>query len=360
MVRHCARGRPPLPSPSPTLRTAARDTVPQRRGLFSGAARTLPGSSRRANEILYIRVRRREGENVLHRAASNDVDNFSVDNPLWITAAAECRLLRGGRGRLCGGSVNADGGSVNAGAEVQTQTGRGRKASRAMGACRGRLSAPWLRFHGVDRADVYIIIRVCASYCGECALNPPTAQPIPRRRPPLAPTQRHALAEHFRPHAAPTHAHAVPTHARRLRDARPPTSPIPRRRLPLAPAQRHALPEHFRSPRSADARPQAVRCTPADRTTHSPLNAFARPEHFLTPFPSTSDHPRSADARPRSPDARPQAARCIPRRPHDPFPAAPPCLPFRSASGTKKRHRTVHVRCRMSRSTVVAVGHLGW
>ena len=92
MVRHCARGRPPLPSPSPTLRSAAR---------------TLPGSSRRANDILYIRVRRREGENVLHRAASNDVDNFSVENPLWITAAAGGRLLCGGRGRRCGGSVNA-------------------------------------------------------------------------------------------------------------------------------------------------------------------------------------------------------------------------------------------------------------
>jgi len=115
----CARGRPPLPSPSPTLRTAARDTVPQRRGLFSGAARTLPGSSRRANDILYIRVRRREGENVLHRPAGNDVDNFSVDNPLWITAAAGCRLLCGGRGRRCGGSVNADG----AGAEVIRRKG---------------------------------------------------------------------------------------------------------------------------------------------------------------------------------------------------------------------------------------------
>ena len=113
MVRHCARGRPPLPSPSPTLRTAARDTVPQRRGLFSGAARTLPGSSRRANDILYIRVRRREGENVLHRAAGNDVDNFSVDNALWITAAAGCRLLCGGRGRRCGGSVNAGAAGAN-------------------------------------------------------------------------------------------------------------------------------------------------------------------------------------------------------------------------------------------------------
>ena len=111
-----ARGGVRLCLRPPTLRSAARDTGSQRRGLFSGAARTLPGSGRRANDILYIRVRRREGENVLHRAAGNDVDNFSVDNPLWITAAAGCRLLCGGRGRRCGGSVNADG-------EVQTQTG---------------------------------------------------------------------------------------------------------------------------------------------------------------------------------------------------------------------------------------------
>lgn len=101
-----------MPSPSPTLRTAARNTVAQRRELFSGAARTLPGSGRRANDILYIRVRRREGENVLHRVAGNDVDNFSVDNALWITAAAGGRLLRGERGRPCGESVNADGAGV--------------------------------------------------------------------------------------------------------------------------------------------------------------------------------------------------------------------------------------------------------
>ena len=287
-----------MPSPSPTLRTAARDTVPQRRGLFSGAARTLPGSGRRANDILYIRVRRREGENVLHRAAGNNVDNFSVDNPLCITAAAGGRLLRGGRGRRCRGSVNADGGSVNAGTEVQTRTGRVRKAMRAMGARRGRLSAPWLRFHGADRADVYIIIHVRACCCGECALNPPTSPPIPRRRPSLAPAQRHALPEHFR-------------------------SPAPRRCIPRRP--------------------------------HNPFPAEAlrSPPHSDTPFPSTS-------APPRDPDTRPQAVRRISRRPHNPFPAAPRCLPFRSASGTKKRHRTVHVRCRMSRSTVVAVGHLGW
>ena len=54
-----------------------------------------------------IRVRRREDEHVLHRAASNDVDNFSVDNPLWITTAAGGRSLRGRRRRVCGRSVNA-------------------------------------------------------------------------------------------------------------------------------------------------------------------------------------------------------------------------------------------------------------
>lgn len=287
MVRHCARGRPPLPSPSPTLRTAARDTGSQRRRLFSGAARTLPGSGRRANDILYIRVRRREGEHVLHRAASNDVDNFSVDNPLWITAAAGGRLLCGGRGRRCRGSVNA-------GTKMQTQTGRVRKSLRAMGARRGRLSAPWPRFHGADRANVYIIIHVRACCCGECALNPPTAQPIPRRRPPLAPTQRHALPEHFR---SPTQRRRTPagcamhsppktssrprsTDARhRSPDARPPTEqPIPHRRLPLAPAQRHALAEHFRSPHAAPTHARRLRdAFPTALTTHSPQRHTASP-----------------------------------------------------------------------------------
>ena len=170
--------------------------------------------------------------------------------------SAEGRILRGRHRRACGGSVNA-------GAEVQTRTGRVRKSSRAMGTRRRRLSAPWLQFHGADRADVYIIIHVRACCCGECALNPPTSPPIPRRRP------------------SPT------------------------------PAQQHALPEHFRAP------PQR-RHTPAGCAMHSPPTA--------QPIPRTATR----------------------------------CLPFRSASGTKKRHRTVHVRCRMSRSTVVAVGHLGW
>ena len=328
MVRHCARGRPPLPSPSPTLRTAARDTVPQRRGLFSGAARTLPGSSRRANEILYIRVRRREGENVLHRAASNDVDNFSVDNPLWITAAAGCRLFCGGRGRRCGGSVNAGtkvqtrtggcgshsavgrrlcGESVNAGTEVQTRTGRVRKSSRAMGTRRRRLSAPWLQFHGADRADVYIIIHVRACCCGECALNPPTSQPTPRRRPPLAPAQRHALAEHFR---------SLPEHFR---------SPAPRRCIPRRPHNTFPVEDLLPPPRSdapcpsifslpprADAHPQAARCIP--RRPHNTFLAedLRSPPHNDAPFPGIFSLPSRALPLPRP-------ATMHARRPHHPF-----------------------------------------
>lgn len=169
--RHCSALREGASAfafalPHPALGGAGHGATTAQPLPHSGA--DTPGSGRRANDVLYIRVRRREGENVLHRAASNDVDNFSVDNPLWITATAGGRNLRGRRRRPCGESVNA-------GAEVQTRTGRVRKAMRAMGARRGRLSAPWLQFHGAGRADVYIIIRVRASRCGECALNPPTS-----------------------------------------------------------------------------------------------------------------------------------------------------------------------------------------
>lgn len=90
--------------PHPALGDAGHGATTARPLPHSGA--DTPGSGRRANDILYIRVRRREDENVLHRAASNDVDNFSVDNPLWITAAAGGQSLRGRRRRVCGGSVN--------------------------------------------------------------------------------------------------------------------------------------------------------------------------------------------------------------------------------------------------------------
>ena len=222
-----------------------------------------------------------------------------------IALRGKCKRRRGKceRGR---GSANAD--------------GAGAKVFAGDGCSQGRLSAPWPQFHGVDRADVYIIIHVRACCCGECALNSPTSPPIPRRRPPLAPAQRHALAEHFR---SPTQRQRPPTQSRRTpagcaMHSQPTAQPIPRRRPPLAPTQRHTLPEHFRSPTQP-------RRTPAGCAMHA-------------------------------------------RRPHNPFPpktfarprTATRCLSFRSASGTKKRHRTVDVRCRMSRSTVVAVGHWGW
>ena len=147
------------------------------------------------------------------------------------------------------GSRKAMRGSVNA-------DGAGAKVFAGDGCSQERLSAPWPRFHGVDRADVYIIIHVRACCCGECALNPPPSRPIPHRRPSLA-------------HAVPTHAHAAQMHARRPHD------PFPAEELRPSP-QRHA---------------------------------------------------------------------------------ASPSVPLRAQ---KKRHRTVDVRCRMSRSTVVAVGHWGW
>lgn len=97
-------------------------------------------------------------------------------------------------------------GSVNAGTEVQTQTGRVRKPSRAMGVRRGVFRPQDYDFTAWT-GRTYMIIRVRAIRCGECALNPPTSQPIPRRRPPLAPAQRHALPEHFR---SPTQPRRTP------------------------------------------------------------------------------------------------------------------------------------------------------
>ena len=256
------------------------------------------------------------------------------------------------------------------GAEVQTWTGRVRKAMRAMGARRGRLSAPWPRFHGVDRADVYIIIHVRACCCGECELNPPPSPPIPRRRSSLTPPHSDTpfpstSAPPRSPDARRQAARCIP---RRPTTPSPPTAqPILRRRPSLAPAQRHALAEHFRSPTQP-------RRTPTDCAMHSPPTAHPIPRrrpspapHSDTPSPSTSA-PHAARRTPagcamHSPPTSPP----IPRRTPSPapalryaLPAAPRSLPFRSASGTKKRHRTMHVRCRMSRSTVVAVGHWGW
>ena len=177
--------------------------------------------------------------------------------------------------------------------------------------------------------------------------------------------------------------HAAPTHTRRLRHA--------------FPAEDLRSPPLFRFGHKKNGTAQWM-CDafPADLTTHSPSKTFARPrqrhalpEYFLTPCPRTSAPPPRTDAflaeglRPpphsdapfpcppaTSPQPRRTPAGCamhssptpqhIPHRRPSPALAAPRSLPFRSASGTKKRHRTVDVRCRMSRSTVVAVGHWGW
>ena len=130
-------------------------------------------------------------------------------------------------------------------------------------------------------------------------------------------------------------------------DARPPTSQhIPRRRS-------SPFPSIFSLPSRALPLPHAA--TTHARRPHNPFPAedLLPPQHSDTPFPSLFSLPRS-------PDAHPQAARCTPAdlTTHSPQRhAAPPSVPLRAQ---KKRHRTVHVRCRMSRSTVVAVGHLGW
>ena len=202
------------------------------------------------------------------------------------------------RGR---GSVNAD--------------GAGAKVFAGDGYSQGRLSAPWLRFHGADRADVYIIIHVRACCCGECALNPPTAQPIPRRRPSLAPAQRHALPEHFR---SPTQPRRTPAgcamHARR------PHNPFPAEDLRSSTHSDTPFPSTSAPPRSADSHPQAARCIP--RRPHNPFPAegLRSPPHSDTPFPSTS-------APPRSPDTRPLTSQPIPRRRPSPAPAQRRALP---------------------------------
>ena len=174
-----------------------------------------------------------------------------------------------------------------------------------------------------------------------------------------------------------THAHAAPTHARRLRDARPAdlttlsppktfarprTATRPSRTLPLLPAAptlAHAVPTHAR--RLCDAFPAALTSLSPPKTFARPRSPDACPQCAMHSPPTSQPIPRRRPSLPhaaptharRLRDARPPTAQPIPR-------TASRCLPFRSASGTKKRHRTVHVRCRMSRSTVVAVGHLGW
>ena len=136
----------------------------------------------------------------------------------------------------------------------------------------------------------------------------PTSQHIPRRRPAPAPAQRRSLPEYFRsptqprrtPASCAMHSPPTPQSIPHRRPSPVPAATHPSRTLPLP----HAAQTHTR--RLRDARPQAARYMPADRTTHfppktspRPRTAHALPEHFRSPT---------------QPDARPQAVRCIPRR----------------------------------------------
>ena len=344
-VRHCTRRRPPLPSPSPTLRSATRATGSQRRDLFPTAARTLPGSGRRANDILYIRVRRREGENVLHKVGRNDVDNFSVDNPLWITATAGCRSLRGRRRRPCGGSVNA-------GAEVRTRTVRVRKSFG--GRPKGMRGGKCERRGGNINADAANAEVFAGDGCSQGASFGPMAAISRRWRggriynntrtrerqrrkcvKPAAPTTHSPSKICSRPRTttrpARAFSHSLPAHFRSppRDDARLPTSQhIPRRRSAPAPAQRRALPEHFLTPSPRRRTPAGCAMHSSPPSQHiprrrpplAPAQRRALPGHFLTPFPRTSAPP------PRD-DARPPTSPPIPRRRSAPVPAQRHALP---------------------------------
>ena len=145
------------------------------------------------------------------------------------------------------------------------------------------------------------------------------------------PAQRHALPEHFR---SPTQPRRTPAGC--AMHSSPTAQPILHRSPSLAPAQRHALPEHFRSP------PQR-RHRPAGCTMHArPATMHARRPH--NPFPA--EDLRS----PPQPRRTPAGCAMHSRRPHNPFPAAPRCLPFRSASGTKKT--APHSACAMPNVSV--------
>ncbi len=260
------------------------------------------------------------------------------------------------------GSVNADG----AGAEVFAGDGCSQGASFGPMVAISRRGQGG-RIYNNTRARV-LLRRMCVKSADLTTHSPPKSSAPP-------PAPRHALPEHF---CSPPQPRRTPTQCRRTpagcaMHARRPHNPFPAEDFLSPPHSDTPSPSTSAPPRSPDARPRTATHARRLRAMHSPPTAHPIPRrrpspapHSDTPSPKLSAPPRSdtpspsTSAPPRSPDARPQAVRCIPRRPHNPFPAAPRCLSFRSASGTKKRHRTVHVRCRMSRSTVVAVGHLGW
>ena len=254
-----------------------------------------------------------------------------MDNPLWITAAAGCRLLCGGaaeghagearttarQGRTSfdgrpkairgkcerrGGNINADG----AGAEVFAGDGCSQGASfgpmalisrRGQG---GRISNNTRTREPLRRKCVKPH-RPHNTFPAEDLLPPPQPRRTPAdlttHSPPKACSRPRTATRPSRalplPHAAQTRTRRPhnpfsvesllpPPHCDtpfpstfappRSADARPPTSPpIPHRRPAPAPA-------HFRSPTQP-------RRTPADPTTHSPPKTFARPRSAALPPP---------------------------------------------------------------------------
>ena len=193
----------------------------------------------------------------MHRVASNDVDNFSVDNPLWITTAAGGRSLRGRRQRVCGGSVNA-------GTEVQTRTGRVRKSfgGRPKGMrrkCEHR--------HGNINADGAGAEGFAGDGCSQGASFVPMALISRRWRGGRIYNNTRTRELLRRKCVKPAD---LTTHSSPKTCSRPSTFSLPSRTLPLP----HAAPTHTRRLRHAFL---------ADLTTHSPPKPFARPRTATRP-----------------------------------------------------------------------------
>lgn len=225
-------------------------------------------------------------------------------------------------------------GKCERGYENANADGTGAKVFAGDGCSQGASFGPWPRFHGMDRADVYIntrarvlLRRMCVKPADltthsppktfarpRTATHPPRALPLPH----AAPTHAGRLRDAFpadrtthlppkasarprtatRPSRALPLAHAAPTHTRRLRDAfpadlttpsppktssRPRTATCPSRALPLphaAPMHAHAVPTHAR--RLRDARPAAL-------TTHSP-------QRHAAPLPFRFGHKKNGTA----------------------------------------------------------------
>ena len=181
---------------------------------------------------------------------------------------------------------------------VNVAAARANVIRRAMGARRGRLSAPWLQFHGAGRADVYNNTRTRVLLRRKCVKPRRPHHPFPAegRRPS---PHSDALPEHF---LTPFPSTFAPP---RSADAHPQAAPcIPRRRPSLAPSV--PLRTQKKRHRTVD-----VRCIP--RRPHNPFPAedLLPPPHSDTPSPSTFAPPRSTDAPP--PQRRP-ASPSVPLR----------------------------------------------